>query len=504
MRMQEIIDESNGKVVGTVPFYDADEMSAMVDKAYAFQPRWELVPLYERAEILYKFCELIDENREEISQYMAQEIGKPIFLSRMETTYAADIGRGNIERGKHLYGEVMPDSTEGYQDNVMFVRREALGVVSAIIPFNYPVELTVQKCVPALLMGNTVLVKASSSCPCAVKKLVDLMHEAGVPEDAVQFVAGSRDDCRKSILRNPKIACLALTGSTAAGSEIIRDSADTIKKVVVELGGNDALIVTDDCAKDPQQMITAIESVAFGRVFENNGQVCASPKRILVHRSAKDAFIKGLIAYISKMKVGHATEEDANITRLVTVKAAERVEKQVQKTIDQGAVLVFGGKRDGCRFQPTILDEVTKDMDVAKDMEIFGPVVSVIPYETDEEAIEIANQSKYGLSSAVITQDLKKAFWFADRLEAAAVVVNGTSALRHNDQPFGGCKASGLGNEGALTSCEEFSRMKAYHFCDVSPKKALGKKKNGFADLFAIFDGINEEVIKVVEDELHK
>ena len=218
MKMMEVIDESNGKVVGSVPCYSGQEIAEIVDVAFAAQPRWERVPTFERGQILYKFCDLVDSHRDDIAMFMANEMGKPITQARAETTYSAEIGRANIEVGKHLYGQVLCDSSEGYENHSVFVKREALGVIACVIPFNYPVELTVQKIVPALLMGNTCIVKASTSAPCCVKLLIDLMHEAGVPKECIHFITGSRKDTTENLLTNPKIAAIALTGGNEAGS----------------------------------------------------------------------------------------------------------------------------------------------------------------------------------------------------------------------------------------------------------------------------------------------
>ncbi|MCQ5130086.1 aldehyde dehydrogenase family protein [Butyricicoccus faecihominis] len=496
MKMQNVIDESTGKLVGSVPRYTGEEIAEMVDIAFDAQPRWENSPLFERGQILYKLCDKIDENIDEIANYMACEMGKPIMQARAEVTYAAEIGRNNIEYGKHMFGRVLCDSSEGHENDVVMVRHEALGVIAAVIPFNYPVELTIQKIVPALLMGNAVIVKASTTAPCSVKKLIDLAHEVGVPKDVLHYVTASREDCTKNLLTNKKVACLALTGSNDAGTEIMHDAAPTIKKVVLELGGNDPLIIREDVAGDSEQMLKAIECLGWGRILENNGQVCASPKRTLVHKKAHDAFVECLLTFVKSLKRGHATDPEAQLTRLVSSTAAERVAAQIQHTIDQGATLLYGGTHDGAAMDVTILDNVTKDMDIAKDMEVFGPVVPIITFETDEEAVAIANQSKYGLSSCVITQDMHKAFYYAEAIESSAVWVNGSSALRHNDQPFGGCKGTGIGNEGAGYSCEEFTRRKTIGFRNVSPKQHLFQHQDGTGAVLADVRKIVEKVVK--------
>lgn len=503
MRTLDVFDESNGKLVGQVPYFNGEEIAEMVDIAFAAQPRWERVPTFERGQILYKFCDLVDKHREEIAMHESMDMGKAIMQARAECTYSAEIGRANIEVGKHLYGEVLCDSAEGYENHSVFVKREALGVIACVIPFNYPVELTVQKIVPALLMGNTCIVKASTTAPSSVKMLIDLAHEAGVPKECIHFITASREDTTKNLLTNPKIAAIALTGGNEAGAEIMHCAAPTIKNVALELGGNDPLIITEEVADDPEQLVKAIECLGWGRIIENNGQVCASPKRTIVHKRAKDAFVKCLIEFVSGLKRGQATDPSADITRLVSVKAAEKVEEQIKYTVAQGANIIYGGKRDGCIMDVTILDNVTKDMDIAKDMEVFGPVVPIITFEKDEEAVEIANQSKYGLSASVITKDLKKAYYFAENIESAAVWVNGSSALRHNDQPFGGTKSTGIGYEGGGFTCAEFSRLKTYGFCDVSPKERLYKHEDGMGD-FLDFDRYTAKVKKLAKELTQK
>lgn len=496
MKMVEVIDESNGKVVGEVPKYDGKEIAQMVDTAFAVQPRWEKVPTFERAAVLYKFCDLVDENRDTIATYMAEEMGKPISQARAETTYAAEIGRANIEVGKHLYGQVLCDSSEGYENHSVFVKREALGVIACIIPFNYPVELTIQKIVPALLMGNTCIVKAATKAPCSVQKLIQLAHEAGVPEDCIRFITASREDTTENLLTNPKVACIALTGSNEAGTQILHCAAPTIKNVHLELGGNDPLIITEEVADSPELMVKAIECLGWGRIIENNGQVCASPKRTIIQKRAKDTFVQCLIKFCDGLHRAHATDPTADLSRLVSEKAAIRVEQQIAHTVAQGAEVIYGGKRNFDQMDVTIINNVTADMDIAKDMEVFGPIVPIIEYDRPEEAVAIANQSKYGLSGSVVTSDIKTAYYFTENVESAAIWVNGSSALRHNDQPFGGCKSTGIGVEGGGYTCAEFSRVKTYGFCDVSPKEHLFKHEDGMGDFLA-FDRYTADVRKL-------
>jgi len=313
-----------------------------------------------------------------------------------------------------------------------------------------------QKSIPYMIMCNAVIVKAPSSNPLAVRRLVELAHESGVPEGVMQFTACERDLCTKHLLTNPKIAAVGLTGSTETGIQVIKSGADTIKRVFLELGGNDPFIIMEDADID-----VAVQSTLEGRLY-NNGQICCATKRFIVHKNIKEALVKKLKIALSELKHGSAMEPGVYITCLVTEEAAIKVEKQIQKTVAQGGRIIYGGTREGAYVCPTIIDDVPKDADVAIDMEIFGPVYPIIPFETEEEAIEIANQTKYGLSAGVLCADTVKAFNIAGKIQASAVVVNGQSTYRHNEQPFGGCKASGIGYEGVSSSLEEYSRIKTY------------------------------------------
>lgn len=464
MEMMKVINPATNEVVGEVPAYNGEELELMVDKAYKAQPAWEAVPLYERADILYRFCDIVRAHKEELGVVMAKEMGKPHMDGEIECMGATEIGMQHIEKAKHLYGEVYPDAMTDAEADLVFTRHEALGVVAAIIPFNFPIEMTIQKTVPALVMGNTVIVKAPTTNPIAVKMMVEYAHEAGVPEDAIQFVSGDRKVCTEHVLKNGKIAALALTGSTAAGSDMYRYAADSIKKIFLELGGNDAFIIREDADID-----TAVEESIWGRVL-NMGQICCAAKRFIVHSSIKDEYVEKLKKALDGLNRGSALEDDVMITCLVSEKAAQKVESQIKQTVEAGAKVVYGGTRNGAAIEPTILVDVTRDMDVAKDMEIFGPVFPVITFDTDEEAIAIANGSSYGLSGGILSANIMKALEMASKMESSGVVVNGSGGYRHNEQPFGGYKSSGIGNEGVSTTVEEYCRIKTYVLKGAFPK----------------------------------
>lgn len=445
-----------GKLLDEVKLSEKDEIQEMVKKAIDAQEIWAGKPVYERAEYLYRFADEMEKEAKEIAELMSVDMAKPISLAKVEVSDGIKLLRAAAERAKHLYGEVLSDSGPGFEGDLVFTKREPLGTIACIIPFNYPVELTFQKIAPALAMGNTVLVKAPSSNPLVVLALEKYARRAGFPEGVAQFFAASRENVNKLIIRNPKIDAVSLTGSTAAGKEMVKEGADTLKRTFLELGGNDAMIIFEDADID-----RAVEEMVTSRM-ENNGQVCCSSKRFIIQRSIYEELKDRLIARLKTLKAGYALDEDAEITALVTEKAAIRVESQIQKTVEQGAKLVYGGTRSGATVEPAVLADVTEDMDIATDMEVFGPVFPLIAFDQEEDAVRIANHSVYGLSSGLMTGDMNRAFRVGGKLKAGAAVVNGSGGYRHLDQPFGGYKQSGLGREGISISLEEFSHIKVY------------------------------------------
>ena len=455
-KMLDVTNPATNELIESIALDSGEELEKKVNAAVAAQPAWEEKVINERARILFAFCDSIEAHKEEIGLLLAKEMAKPINSGMGECVDSPEIGRGYIERAKHLYGDVFTGTTADREHDLVFTKREALGVVLGVIPFNYPVEMTVQKSMPSLIMGNSVILKAPSSNPLAVRRLVELAHEAGVPKDVIQFTVCSRSDATKHLLTNPKIAAIGLTGSTETGIEMIKSGADTVKRVFLELGGNDPFIILDDADLDD-----AVQNVLEGRLY-NNGQICCATKRFIVPKNMKDKLVQKLKEVLSKYKRGSALEPGVLITCLVSEAAAKTVEAQIKKTVEQGGEVVYGGTREGAYICPTIIDNVPKDADVAIDMEIFGPVYPIITYETLDEAIEIANQTKFGLSSGVLSSDTVKAFQVATKLKASAVVVNGNSTYRHNEQPFGGCKATGIGYEGVSSSLEEYSVLKTY------------------------------------------
>lgn len=452
----KVTNPATGETLAALQMAGPDDIVKMIAKAQAAQPAWQDTPLYARGEILLRFADELEKDSARIAALSAKDMAKPIVQATVENEDGAKLLRAAVERAKHLYGEVLADNAPGFEKDLVFTRREALGIIACIIPFNFPIELTFQKIAPALVMGNAVLVKAPSANPLAVMALDELAKRAGFPDGVVQFMVCERADMVEQVIKNPVIDAVSMTGSTPAGQAMMRDGADTLKRLFFELGGNDAMIIFDDVDMD-----AVIDEMTASRL-ENNGQVCCASKRFIVQKGIYDKITKMLTERLASLKIGSALDEDAVVTALVSESAAKEVEKQIAKTVEQGATLHFGGTREGARIIPAILTNVTPEMDIASDMEVFGPVFPLIPFDTEEDAIRIANNSCFGLSSGLMTADMKRAFRVGGKLKAGAAVVNGTGGYRHLDQPFGGYKMSSLGREGIGISLEEFSHIKVF------------------------------------------
>lgn len=456
MKYLNVTNPQNNELLAKLELTSEEELMKVVARAKPAQRAWAKTSLYERSQILYKFIDIYEEHMEELIVTSSREMGKPYSMSRDEVTKIPQNIRGTIEYANHMYGQVLPDNDSDAVGDLIFTKREPLGLIGCIIPFNYPVELTILKVIPALIMGNAVIVKAPSSNPLAILKVGELLVEAGVPADVTPFLVCEREACTNAVIRNPQVDALAMTGSTEAGIHLAEDSAKCLKPLFLELGGNDPFIICKDADLD-----AAVQEIMDGR-FYIAGQTCCAPKRFIVEREICDALAEKLIERLEKVVVGDALDPDTEIATLVTENAAITVENQVRQTLQEGAFLAYGGRRNGAFYEPTVLVNVTKDMSVAKNLEIFGPIFPIIPFDTVEEAIEIANQSSFALNAGVLSGNIMKAFNIASRVDAGSVVINGHSAYRHIDQAHGGTKMSGLGREGISVSLEEFSVIKSY------------------------------------------
>lgn len=451
----EVVNPATSELIDTVPNVTLEDVDTAVKVAEVEQKKWAEVPMHQRADILYKFVDLVERDKERLAKLLMTETGKPIKEARGEIANVKIGVYGFIERAKHLYNESIPAGQEAGQEKTMQITvRAPLGVVAAIIPFNFPSDLFCQKIPPALLMGNSIIIKPSNYNPLTLIEYTKLLLEAGVPAGCVQILTGDGPIVGQALAAHPGVHLVSLTGSTGAGIQTMGTASKNLTHVMLELGGNDAFIFLEDGDMD-----LAVKEATWGRLY-NGGQVCCASKRFLIHNSRKQEFINRMKEVIANLKVGDPSQEDTDMGPLINLNAAKRVEEQVNHTVEQGATIVCGGKREDAFYFPTIIDNVTKNMDVAKDMEIFGPVISVIGFDTVDEAIEIANSSSFGLCGCVITKDYSLGVKVANKLECGGAIVNGASFYRSFEMPFGGWKHSGIGNEGVMTTLQEMSRLK--------------------------------------------
>ncbi|MBC9888269.1 MAG: aldehyde dehydrogenase family protein [Opitutae bacterium] len=458
--VQEVVNPATHAVVDTVPMATKDDMDLALSNARKGFSAWSKIPLHKRIETLYAFEQLFKEAREDFIRLGMQEMGKTRALAAGEITVATLLIRNFCEAARSLGGETFaPGNHPIVEKDLVLTVREPWGVVLCLLPFNSPISLYVQKAIPALLMGNAVIVKPASDTPLCNIMMTELLLKSGIEPDAVQIITGSGSKVGKYIVSSKDIDVVSLTGSTEVGIQIAKDCAEHLHRVSLELGGNDALIILEDADMD-----LAIDESFCGR-HVHGGQICCASKRFIVQNSIREEFTNRLLEKIKAIKVGDPNDESTTFGPVNSEKAAIDVERQIQHTLSQGAHLLFGGKRFNRTYiEPTLLTDVTPDMDIARDMEIFGPVWPIIGFDTMEEAIDIANNSIYGLSSGVITRDQGKAMQIARALQAGCCVFNGSGLYRSADQPFGGYKMSGIGREGGRFTLEEMSQLKTLVF----------------------------------------
>ena len=455
-RTSEVVNPATGQVVDTVPEATLEDLDRAIALAVEGQKEWAAVPLHEKTAVLERYAQLVTEkeNVEKIARLMCEEGGKPIEQCRTEVYANAAIFRIYNAAAYTFYGKTLPYNGEPRsQGDVAFTIHEPLGVFANIVPFNYPVELAAHKLAPMLVTGNSVVLMPSGKTPRSAVVLVELLHEAGAPVNAVSCVTGRGSVIGAAAAGDSRVAAVSFTGSTEVGISLAGTCAKALRPVSLELGGNDPLIIFDGCDFE-----LALSEAVNGRVG-NAGQTCCASKRFIVQRGIYRRFVSELAERLSKLKVGDPLDPTVELGPCVRESSARDVEEQINHTIRQGGRLVCGGKRNGAFVEPTVI-EAAKDTDIARDMEVFGPVWPVIPFDTEEEALEIANQTMYGLSSGVITSDMKTAMRVANNVQAGACIINGSGNYRLAHQPFGGYKYSGVGREGAVCTLEEMTQQK--------------------------------------------
>lgn len=447
-----VINPATHKQIDTVPSATPEDVEMALDYAVRGKKIWRETTVEERVRILRKVADMMDAEHKEIARILSLEEGKPYQQAINEVLGASGLYRGYADKIRHFYGTTLPETG---LDMVQIVH-EPVGVVLCIIPFNFPVDLFCHKTAPALASGCPVIIKPPTETPLSVIYMTDLLLRAGIPGEVAQVVTGRGETVGSQLAASPKINAITMTGSTGSGIQIGALAIENMTRVSLELGGNDPFVVLEDADID-----LCVDEAVSNRTL-NAGQTCCAPKRFLVQNSVRKEFEDKVAEKLRGLKQGDPFAEDTDIGPMVSQAAAEKVHRQVMKTVEQGARIVTGGEiRDMSYYLPTLLSGVTPEMDVARDMEIFGPVIPVIGFDTEEEALEIVNRCSFGLSGGVFSKDWKKAMNFARKVESGTVVVNGAGLYRTQDMPFSGYKMSGIGSEGFFDTLKEMHTKKA-------------------------------------------
>ncbi|WP_294352812.1 NADP-dependent glyceraldehyde-3-phosphate dehydrogenase [uncultured Clostridium sp.] len=453
-KLIEIKSPVDGRLVGKVSAMNTAEVDKAVRIAKKAQLEWRAVPLSEKAEILHRAASILENNIEEISWIIMREVGKDKKSAMSEVERTADFIRFTADAAKNLVGESLPgESFPGYKrGKISIVKREPVGVVLAISPFNYPLNLAASKIAPALMAGNSVVFKPATQGSITGIHLTKVFEEAGIPNGVINSITGKGSEIGDHIITHPEIDFINFTGSTQVGQRISK--LVSMVPLLMELGGKDAAIVLEDA--DLELVANNIVSGAFAY----SGQRCTAVKRILAVEKVADKLVDILKKKIEKLKIGNPLEENVDIVPLIDEKSADFVEDIIRDARNKGATLIIGGTREGNTIYPTLFDNVTEDMRLAWE-EPFGPVLPIIRVKDKDDAIKIANESEYGLQSSVFTRNINDAFYVADKLEVGTVQINNKTERGPDHFPFLGVKASGFGTQGIKYSIEAMSRPKA-------------------------------------------
>ena len=450
---EAVADPATGRLVGRVPDLGAEHAAQAIEAAQrAFRP-WAAKTAKERSAILRRWFDLIIANKEELALLMTREQGKPLAEARGEIDYAASFIEFYAEEAKRVSGDTLPSHRA---DARILVLRQPAGVVAAITPWNFPAAMITRKCAPALAVGCTFVVKPAMETPLTALALARLAEEAGLPKGVLNVVTG-RDAAAigEVFTSHPAVRVVSFTGSTEVGKILMKQAAAGVKRVALELGGNAPFIVFDDADLD-----AAVEGAMVSK-YRNMGQTCVCANRIYVQSAVYDAFLEKLTSAVSRLKVGSGTEEGVTQGPLITAEAVEKVERHLNDAVSKGARVVAGGKRHalgGSFFEPTVVADVTQDMAVARE-ETFGPVAPIFRFETEQQAVEYANATEFGLAAYFYARDVGRIFRVAEALEYGMVGIN-SGLLSTELAPFGGVKESGHGREGSQRGVDEFVDIK--------------------------------------------
>ena len=455
----DVSDPASGAVFASVPDSDAADAKAAADSAAAAFDAWRARSARERAQLIKRWHALILANTEDLARLISREQGKPLAEARGEVAYGASYVEWFAEEAVRTYGDLIPEPVRGKK---LMVVKEPVGVVAAITPWNFPLAMIARKIAPALAAGCTVVAKPAEDTPLTALALVRLAHEAGIPPGVLNLVTASRAQTPVVVgawLADPRVRKITFTGSTAVGKSLARDSAATLKKLSLELGGNAPFIVFDDADLD-----AAADGLMVAK-FRNGGQTCVSPNRVYVQRGVYQAFAAKLVARVGALKVGPASDPASQIGPMINGRALDKIVQHIDDALKHGATLLTGGERlrpagaAGTTFYaPTVLGNANRDMKLAHE-ETFGPVVALFPFDDEEQVIALANDTPFGLAAYFYARDIARVWRVADRLETGIVGIN-EGALAAEAAPFGGVKESGYGREGSRYGLEDYMHTK--------------------------------------------
>ncbi len=447
-----VTNPATGGPIGSVPKMGTAETRRAIEAADKALPAWRGKLAKERAAILRKWFELMLANQDDLGLLMTTEQGKPLPEARGEIAYAASFIEWFAEEGKRIYGDVIPTV---WPDRRLVVIKQPVGVCGAITPWNFPAAMITRKVGPALAAGCTVVVKPATQTPYSAFALAELAERAGLPRGVLNVLTGSAKDIGGELTRNPTVRKLTFTGSTEVGRVLMQQSAATIKKISLELGGNAPFLVFDDADLD-----AAVEGAMISK-YRNAGQTCVCANRILVQDKVYDAFAEKLALKVKALKVGPGTEAGVNIGPLIDQSAVAKVEEHIGDAVAQGARVIAGGKKHalgGLFFEPTVLTNVNTSMKITRE-ETFGPVAPLFRFETEQEGVAMANDTEFGLAAYFYARDIGRIWRVGEAIESGMVGVN-TGLISNEVAPFGGVKQSGIGREGSKYGIEEYLEVK--------------------------------------------
>lgn len=445
-----VYNPATGECIGNVPNMDKLSVQQAIRDAETAWQSYKHLTAKERADLLFRFRKQIMDNKDDLAKIITAESGKPITESYAEIISSANTIEWFAEEVKRIYGETIPTFTHSKR---LMTIKQPIGVVAAITPWNFPSSMVTRKCAPALAAGCPIIIKPAPETPFSALALAYMAELAGFPAGIINVITGDADTIGKTICYSETVRMLSFTGSTEVGKRLLEQSAQTVKKVTLELGGNAPFIVFDDADIDK-----AIEGTIASK-FRNSGQTCISANRILVDEKIFPEYLDKLTKAVSKLKLGNGSNEKVQVGALINNKSLQKAESFINDALNKGAQIVIGGQvREGLFFEPTILTQVTPDMTVSC-QEIFAPIAAIMTFSSESEAINIANSSSYGLAGYFYSKNISRIYRVAEALETGMVGIN-TGAISTEVAPFGGIKHSGLGREGGKYGIDEYMEIK--------------------------------------------